>query len=459
MQFNWAKQLNAPCGWSIAFLGKYFKGSWCGVAARKRGERMHCEQLSFWGQINPENARYKAVAAMRPAVGGALEYTQKMVLPPSVPVAVAEFLPERHDVYATPCDYYQPRRAGDTIFGFTAFAFDVDCHGSQDPAEDALRTYTALTHGLFNTPAFPMPTMVEHTGRGLLVLVAFERCPRSVLPLWLRMGELFAERIRAVLPSFALLDPTYQDAARVVRVPGSFNSAAGRHSYALIERAQDVPYTLSGLRDAYCPELKPKSGSKRPSGQRGKVVYTDKAIMLHVDRLQDIRTLVELRGFAVTGLRETILFLYRYWSCFFIGPESALEAALDLNRHFTKPLSVTEVTRATRSAETAFNRWMNEKKAGYNYRNDTLIRLLSITDEEQRQLKTIITKEEKARRRAEKKQWVNGKRDRARAAKREGKDDEIARYLQMGMSIREIKRLTRTGQRKIEAVRVGITKN
>ena len=103
-------------------------------------------------------------------------------------------------------------------------------------------------------------------------------------------------------------------------------------------------------------------------------------------------------------------FLYRYWQCCFLNdPAEALQQTLEFNSMFTHPLSVKEVTKATKSAEKAYearsndeaNRIAREKGypgAGYNISNKRLIEWLDITPLEMQSLKTIIDGTEKRRR-------------------------------------------------------------
>ena len=131
---------------------------------------------------------------------------------------------------------------------------------------------------------------------------------------------------------------------------------------------------------------------------------------LNQARLLDLVALVEMRNHEVTGYRETILFLYRYWTCCFNQDKrEALNQTLELNRTFTRPLPEREVIRATQSAEKASeaksskesNRIAMEKGypgAGYNLSNAKIIRWLDITPEEMEKLKTIINTKEKRRR-------------------------------------------------------------
>ena len=74
---------------------------------------------------------------------------------------------------------------------------------------------------------------------------------------------------------------------------------------------------------------------------------------------------------------------------------------LEFNQGFKNQLSKKEVIKQTKSSEKAFDEWLkNEKngvypRGGYNYSNNTLIRKLNITMEEQNSLITIISAEEK----------------------------------------------------------------
>ena len=61
---------------------------------------------------------------------------------------------------------------------------------------------------------------------------------------------------------------------------------------------------------------------------------------------------------------------------------------------FRQPLSEKEVIRVTRSAEIVYK----DQNKDHKYKNETLINLLEISDEEQREMITIISKDEYKRR-------------------------------------------------------------
>ena len=74
--------------------------------------------------------------------------------------------------------------------------------------------------------------------------------------------------------------------------------------------------------------------------------------------------------------------------------QKALEDVLELNSMFIYPLKENEVIRATRSAEKVYL----DKNKEYKYKNETLIELLEITEVEEMQMTTIISKKEYKRR-------------------------------------------------------------
>jgi hypothetical protein len=102
-----------------------------------------------------------------------------------------------------------------------------------------------------------------------------------------------------------------------------------------------------------------------------------------------------MRHGAVTGMREKLLFLYRYFMLHLTDEKNALEATLKLNSMFSAPLSRNEAVNSTKSAVKAYYMNKADKRSGYNYTNISLIDELAITPEEQKHLSTIISKEEK----------------------------------------------------------------
>ena len=115
-----------------------------------------------------------------------------------------------------------------------------------------------------------------------------------------------------------------------------------------------------------------------------------------------------------------LLFLYRYYLCSFTEDiEKALNDALELNSMFRQTLSEREVIRATRSAERCYL----DKNKQYKYKNETLIELLEITEEEQKYMIIIISKKEYKRR-----ENIRGKKNYQEQLKAQGKVTKKRNY-------------------------------
>ena len=219
--------------------------------------------------------------------------------------------------------------------------------------------------------------------------MAYKKVPSMALPLWKAVEEYFYKTLKEFGANRQALDAT-----RILRVPGSFNSKT--HTEVKIIDNYDYLYELREIQSEYMPELSEKAPVRR--GRPKKVKYIFRERSLYYARIMDIIKLCELREYDLKGHRELILFLYRYYSCYFTEDiEKALYDTLELNSMFKQPLAEKEVTRATKSAETVFKK----ENKDYKYKNETLINLLEISDIEQKEMLTIISKDEYRRRKRE----------------------------------------------------------
>ena len=209
------------------------------------------------------------------------------------------------------------------------------------------------------------------------------------LPLWKAVEEYFYKTLK----EFGV-DRQALDATRILRAPGSFNSKT--HTQVKIIDNYDYFYELREIQSEYMPELSEKAPVRRGRPKKVKYIFRERG--LYYARIMDIIKLCELREYDLKGHRELILFLYRYYSCYFTEDiEKALYDTLELNSMFKQPLAEKEVTRATKSAETVFKK----ENKDYKYKNETLINLLEISDIEQKEMLTIISKDEYRRRKRE----------------------------------------------------------
>ena len=230
------------------------------------------------------------------------------------------------------------------------------------------------------------PNLIIDSGRGLYLIWLLNKVPSKALPLWKAVEEYLYSVLKPFGADRQALDPT-----RILRVPGSINSKSNT-KVEIIEQYNYL-YDLREIQSEYLPELEERKAKKK--GRPSKTVFIHRERSLYYARIQDIIKICELRNYDLRGHREFILFLYRYYLCYFLeDTQKALEDVLELNSGFISPLRETEVVRATRSAEAVY---LNKNK-DYKYKNKTLIELLDITDFEETYMTTIISDREYKRR-------------------------------------------------------------
>ena len=287
----------------------------------------------------------------------------------------------RENIYITPNTFYSTFRRIEYIKEINALFIDLDYYKTRFNREQILMN---LEDNYFNK-SVPIPNYVIDSGRGMYLMWLINSVPSKALPLWKAIEEYLYNELKLFGADRQALDVT-----RILRVPGSINSKS-KTVVDIIDK-YDYIYDLREIQNEFLPELKPYEKKK---GRPKKINFLFRERSLYYSRMQDIIKLCELRGYDLKGHREIILFLYRYWLCVFTEDiEKALEDVLELNSMFRQPLREIEVIRATKSAEKCFI----DKNKEYRYKNETLIDLLEITEDEQIYMTTIISKNEYRRR-------------------------------------------------------------
>lgn len=302
------------------------------------------------------------------------------------------------DVYFSQNTFYRPQRRIENLRQLRALYTDLDFYlFNYSPGWILAK----LEHEFYGK-TIPEPNMIIFSGQGIVLIWLIDPVPHMALPLWQAVQNHFLKELSSLGG-----DPKAIDAPRIFRIAGSTSSKNGEQ--VRVEYRSEIRYDLRQIQYDYLPDLIQKENKKKP-GRKKKVVHLHNVYSLNHARILDLAALVELRNHEVTGYRETILFLYRYWTCcFHEDTAEAMRQTLEFNNTFTRPLPEREVKRATQSAEKAYeaksSKAANEiaiKKgypgAGYNLSNAKIIRWLDIRPEEMRELKTIINTKEKRRR-------------------------------------------------------------
>lgn len=310
------------------------------------------------------------------------------------------------DIYYSQQTFYKPQRRIENIRQLRSLYVDIDCHVLGFKPDWVLGKLELE----YFRQSIPEPNLIIFSGRGLVLVWLIEPVPYKALPLWNAVQNHFMNQLKEVGS-----DPKAIDAARVFRLAGTVNSKNG--AMVRVEYRHDYKYTLKDIQFDYLPELTPpQKTQKSKAGRKKKIVRLFNIYSLYHARILDITKLIELRDYDVSGYRETICFLYRYWMCCFCNDtEEAYRQTLELNNTFTYPLREKELRVATRSAEKAFHAKSDKKAnemakkmgypgAGYNISNAKLIKWLDITADEMRHMSTIIDTKEKRRRDLEQKE-------------------------------------------------------
>ncbi len=289
---------------------------------------------------------------------------------------------DKENIYISMSTFYKPMRRIETIKEIGSLFIDLDTYNTKFTKTQILMN---LEENYFNR-SIPIPNLIIDSGRGLTLVWSIEKVPYKALPLWKAVQEYLYSQLKEFGADRKALDVT-----RILRVPGSINSKSGTR-VTILEK-YEYKYTLREIQSEFLPDLDENRPKKK--GRPKKVVYIHRERSLYQGRILDLVKLCELRNYDVKGQREIILFLYRYYLCYFYEDEQkALEDVLELNKEFIQPLSEKELIRATNSAEKVFK----SKDKQYKYKNETLIELLEISEYEQIYMKIIIGKEEYKRR-------------------------------------------------------------
>lgn len=320
------------------------------------------------------------------------------------------------NVYITPNTFYSTYRRLEYIKELNALYIDLDYYKTGFTKDQIIMN---LEDNYFNK-SIPIPNFVIDSGRGMYLIWLINAVPGKALPLWKGVEEYLYNQLKCFGADRQALD-----AARILRVPGSINSKS--KSIVNILDEYDYIYDLREIQKEFLPELRPYEKKK---GRPKKINFIFRERSLYYGRIQDIIMLCECREYDLKGHRELILFLYRYYLCSFTeDAKKALDDVLELNSMFKQPLREREVVKATKSAERCYL----DKNKQYKYKNDTLIELLEITEEEQTYMTIIISKNEYKRR-----ENIRGKKNYQKKLKLEGK---ISKKEQVKLRRKKIKDL------------------
>ncbi|EFD7780891.1 helix-turn-helix domain-containing protein [Escherichia coli] len=260
----------------------------------------------------------------------------------------------------------------------------------------------------------PTPSMLIFSGRGIQAKWLLERpVPRQALPRWNACQKYLIDRL---LPVGA--DVAAKDASRVLRLVETVNSKSGEICRVVhVETGGDgqpVRYGFEYLAEMLLPvarwEIEQQREARAERRQQLKLLpgaktdnlrgFSGRQLAWH--RLEDLRKLAELRG----GVREGERMQHLFWRLNFLllsgathsgqmyHEAAALAGELDPAWSYrSKELMTLYAKAKAYEAGEKVSFGGREYAPLYTPRNDTLINLFQITDDEQAQLRTIISRD------------------------------------------------------------------
>lgn len=327
----------------------------------------------------------------------------------SIKEAVEDYTGQEN-IFITPNTSYNGKRNSGAIRQLRALYIDLDNR------EYGFNDLVYRVWDLVNEGKVPEPTMVVSSGRGAHIYWRVEHAPYQAIATWQELEDYLWYQLKGLGADRKATDPS-----RILRLPDTINSRNNKECKVMIINNK-ITYSMYDLREKYL-KWKPKGFKQEVVKEvinnkiiEHKVINFFTSYSLHIARAEDILTLCELRNYRVTGYRNMILHCYAYWLGVTHRDIKELEKLVyELNNKFTEPLKQPEVKAILRCVPKAIDKFIAYEqgvrsgevkrvskgmidKGGYWYKNETLIERLNITKEEQQHLKTVISVQEKYRR-------------------------------------------------------------
>lgn len=370
---------------------------------------------------------------------------------------VTRYLAGAPDFYLSVNQFRGYRRNVASLVAADALYVDLDYYRIPELRWHQPWQVAELARMALREEGIPEPSMVISSGGGLYLIWRHTPIPRNALPRW----NACQRRLWEALRPFGA-DPAARDAARVLRLVGTRNSKHGVEVVALsdsgpiwpFDRLADeiLPHSREELARLYDLRVRRALRQKPPAlvAPEGFNAYT-----LWAARLSDLQKLRDLRwwGYIPPGERDVWMLLASTAISWISMPVVLRREVYALARQVTGPDGWSEretetrmsavIRRALMAARGETVEWQGQQwDPRYRFRTDTIIELLKITPEEQRQLATIWSDEirnEKDRERKEAERRAAGKQTREEyRAKAEERRKEAQRLREQGYSYRKI---------------------
>ncbi len=273
--------------------------------------------------------------------------------------AKIEYRSMQYDAYATINTFRAYERKSEEVYNFSGIFIDLDGHNfkSVEAMDAAIERTKKRLKKAFSEGEITAPTMITHTGRGLgvfyILRTSIANTPKA------RKSIQYLDQVRAALTAkykrilsgrgYLEVDQTVKDAARVCRIPLTYNSRAGRWCRLIhVSRNDDGEVAYCDLAElARENHLFDQINEIRKQIASRKVVSLDAyRVPFLTIRLQKLQMLQELRGYDCSGCREYMIFAFYNAAKQIYGEIGGRSATSEFNAKFRVPLTDAELDHA-----------------------------------------------------------------------------------------------------------------
>lgn len=328
-----------------------------------------------------------------------------------------------YDVFCTQNTFKSKKRTKDNVLQLRVLWQDID------NVKDIPLTIKRINK-LVEEGEIPAYHQIVDSGTGLhikWILRDYSGSKRNIKA-WEKLQKDFYKKLKPLGADKGALD-----VARVLRVVGSINSK-NNHVVKMIVDKPILPYDLWELYNKYIyvpykKDEKPKKNTKKNKANNIRLFTSN--YNLNKTRLADFEKLLEIRHNKMDSIRNKFMMLYgTYYILSGASSEATEEKLKELNRKIRskKRASNSEIKTIVRNGIKRAKASVENSKV--LPKNETIIEMLDITIEEQKALKTIISKEVKANRRNEHKR-ENRRNENGLTSREQKKQDLIKRVSEL----------------------------
>ena len=349
--------------------------------------------------------------------------------------AILQALDPDIDSYISQAQFFKRNRRVVNLWSVGLCWVDLDTYNTH--YGELKPEYAAFAVRMFlQDEGMQAPSMIIHSGRGIYLKWLFEKgIPRDALPRWNAVQATIVRRLQ----KFGA-DPNAKDASRVLRLVRTTNTKQDDPDlrvvrvlhveeqdgqpvrYAFDDFANEIlPFSREEIADLRSIRAAAKETIAAVKDPKRQALWKFSEKTLHWSRFEDLDRLITLRGGIAEGGREHWLFLMinSALASGQIAPSETYREAEAIARRIDPEFRRgTEAGYRDSDLSSVYARAKHGNQL-YKFRNATMIEKLQITSDEERELKTIISRGEKLRRRRVKRREETGAEQRQRARRAE----------------------------------------